>query len=147
MFFSGAAFFLFKDRIALSHVAFSVFAAALLVASFNPHMFFVTYTLTLAYILFYVAYIPSNFIRKYNKLGDYSYGVYIYAFPVQQSIAALVPGISVLSMVIISTAVTLLFAALSWHLLEKRALEQKEYWIRQTRTLLAFGLLPSAARR
>jgi peptidoglycan/LPS O-acetylase OafA/YrhL len=41
--------------------------------------------------LFYLAYVPSGWIRKYNRVGDYSYGIYIYAFPVQQSVAALIP--------------------------------------------------------
>ncbi|WP_347987330.1 acyltransferase [Methylomonas sp. AM2-LC] len=125
MFFSGATFFILREHITLSHSVFNVFFVALILSLLNKQIFFVVYMITLPYILFYAAYIPAGFIREYNKLGDYSYGVYIYAFPIQQSIAAIVPNISVLSMLIISSVITLVLAILSWHLLEKNALKLK----------------------
>lgn len=137
MFFTGSTFFILRNRIVLSHQAFFILLFALLLSSLNRHIFFIVYAATLAYLLFYVAYIPSGTVRKYNKLGDYSYGFYIYAFPVQQSAAALLPGISVLAMVIISSAVTLLFAVLSWHLLEQHALKLKKHYVHHTEKLLS----------
>jgi len=125
MFFMGAAFFVLKEYITLSRSLFWFFMIILSLAICNKHSFFVVYIFTIAYILFYVAYIPSGHIRQYNKAGDYSYGAYIYAFPVQQSIAALIPGVSVLQMILISSAATMLLAAFSWHLLERRMLGLK----------------------
>jgi len=104
----------------------------------NRHAFFMVYNLTIAYFLLYLAYVPAGFIRKYNLLGDYSYGVYIYAFPVQQSAAALIPGISTLHVILIAAPVTILLSAISWHLLEKRALGLKGSFAGRTRKLLAF---------
>ncbi|WP_298207271.1 acyltransferase [Ferrovum sp.] len=138
LFFTGSTFFILRNRIVLSHSIFFILLFVLLLASLNRHAFFIIYAATLAYILFYVAYIPSGMVRKYNKLGDYSYGFYIYAFPVQQSIAALLPGVSVLTMVIISSAVTLLLAVLSWHFLEKHALDLKGHYVNHTKKLLSF---------
>ena len=146
MFFSGASFFVLRERIVLSGSIFSLSALALGVAVFNPDAFFILYTATLAYILIYLAYLPDGYIRRYNKLGDYSYGVYIYAFPVQQSTAALIPGVSVLSMVMISTVVTLAFAVLSWHLLEKHALKLKGQYVHHTKRLLSSQLTNASAR-
>ncbi len=124
----------------LSHSFFCIAVISLLItATVNRDAFFVVYFLTIAYILFYLAYIPSGRIRSYNKLGDYSYGVYIYAFPVQQSVAALVPNISVLMMIIISATVTLLLAISSWHILEKRALKLKSQYIAYTQRFLGLG--------
>ena len=138
MFFSGAAFYVLKERIRLSCPVFWLFIIAQLSSSIiNKDAFFVLYVLTIAYILFYVAYIPSGFIRKYNQVGDYSYGIYIYAFPVQQSVAALVPGVSVLGMLLISAPATFLLAALSWHLLERRALDLKKLYAGHTRRILS----------
>lgn len=140
MFFTGAAFYILKEHIILSRTIFWLLMIVLLSSVMvNKHAFFVVYVLTIAYILFYIAYIPSGLIRKYNQVGDYSYGVYIYAFPVQQSVAALIPGVSVLSMLSISATVTLLLAALSWHLLEQRALGMKRLCVDHTKKILSYN--------
>lgn len=56
---------------------------------------------------------------------DYSYGLFLYAFPVQQSIAALAPGIGPWPMCALATTITLALAYLSWHLIEAPALRLK----------------------
>ena len=59
-------------------------------------------------------------------LPDISYGVYIYAFPLQQTVVALVPGITVAQLLLLSSLATLGCAILSWHLVEERALAFKD---------------------
>lgn len=140
MFLSGAAFFVLRDRIILSYRLFFCFSVIFLLTMFDKQIFFLVYMATLAYLLFFVAYVPAGTLRLYNKLGDYSYGVYIYAFPVQQSVAALLPSVTVSSMVIISSFITLPIAALSWHFLEKHALKQKESCVNHTRKFLSSRL-------
>lgn len=142
MFFLGGAIYVLKERVIFSPAVFWSSLAMLFLAAMahRQHVFFVIYALTVAYLLFYIAYIPSGIIRRYNKLGDYSYGVYIYAFPVQQSVAALMPGVPVLPMLLISSSSTLLLAVFSWHFLERHALRLKEFCALQTRKLLARGL-------
>jgi peptidoglycan/LPS O-acetylase OafA/YrhL len=55
--------------------------------------------------------------------GDYSYGIYLYGYPVQQSVAYLFPELRTpLLNVVVSLPVILTLAAVSWHLIEKRAL-------------------------
>lgn len=108
----------------------------LLLSIFNKDLFFVVYTLSLPYMIFYLAYVPKGKIRSFNKVGDYSYGIYIYAFPVQQSIAAAIfPGISVANMVLGSFAVTFVLAFLSWHFIEKKFLKMKDHYIVFQKTL------------
>jgi peptidoglycan/LPS O-acetylase OafA/YrhL len=148
MFFTGAVFYVLKEHISLSRSFFWLFVIALLSSAiFNKHAFFVVYLLTIGYILFYIAYIPSGYIRKYNQAGDYSYGIYIYAYPVQQSVAALIPGVSVLSVISISAPATLLLAVLSWHLLERRALGLKGLYVSHTRRILSYGLTDASIRK
>ena len=137
MFFSGAACFLLKEHITISHWCFCFCAIALLSSALaGPRLFFVVYLLTIAYTVLYLAYIPSGPIRTYNHVGDYSYGVYIYAFPVQQSVVALIPGVSVLLLFFISACITFLLAVLSWHFIERRALGLKSRYVGYTKRLL-----------
>jgi len=129
MFFIGSAFFTWSDKVVLSS-KFAIFGLPLLIiVSINKDIFFVIYNLLLPFLVFYLAYIPSGKIRKFNRIGDYSYGIYIYAFPVQQSIAATIPNVSVSTMIILSFIVTLFLAILSWHLIEKRFLKMKDGYI------------------
>ena len=123
MFFSGATFFVLRDFLRISRLAFALSTAALLGATFAGHqVFFVVYLLALPYVVIFLAYVPAGGIRRFNRLGDYSYGVYIYAFPVQQVIVALQPGVSVAMLLLQAAAVALVLAGLSWHLVEKRTL-------------------------
>ncbi|MGY2164209.1 acyltransferase family protein [Pseudomonas tolaasii] len=59
-----------------------------------------------------------------NLRNDYSYGLYIYAWPVQQSLIALFSP-PPLILFVSSLAVTHVLAMASWHLLEKRVLRFK----------------------
>lgn len=76
----------------------------------------------LVYSTFWAGYVPKGVLLGYNRLGDYSYGVYIYAFPLQQAVALLVPGNSPLANMAWAFPVTLVLAILSWNLVESRAL-------------------------
>jgi peptidoglycan/LPS O-acetylase OafA/YrhL len=58
-----------------------------------------------------------------GKWPDYSYGVYIYAFPVMIALHALWPTHLHLVLAAATLAATLPLAALSWHLIERPALD------------------------
>ena len=66
-----------------------------------------------------------------GKVGDFSYGVYLYAFPVQQALVQLLPpGLNGWWLSLWASIVTLSFAAISWFLVEQRALKKKGYMAR-----------------
>jgi peptidoglycan/LPS O-acetylase OafA/YrhL len=76
--------------------------------------------LCMTYVAFWLAAVLP--FRSFGK-RDYSYGVYIYSFPVQQSLAAVgVPAYGFAALLAASFALTLVFAAASWHLVERPAL-------------------------
>lgn len=143
MFFVGTAFFICRHNILLSKKLFLLFLTPLLLSIFHKDLFFVAYSIFLPYLVFYIAYVPSGVIRNFNKTGDYSYGIYIYAFPVQQSMAAIIPDISVSTMILLAFPVTFMLSFLSWHLVEKRALKRKNFyvvlekWLRHIRRSIA----------
>ena len=143
MFFTGAAYFLLKQRVTLSHRFFGLCLFALVLAGLaGKQAFSIVYYLTIAYLLFYLAYLPAGAIRKYNALGDYSYGVYIYAFPLQQALVALFPQLTVAALMAASAALSMLLAILSWHGIEKRALRLKEFFHARPASHPAAATLP-----
>lgn len=63
-------------------------------------------------------------IRRFGRFGDCSYGLYIYAFPVQQLVVwSTNASLSVLSSLALSVGGTAILAFLSWHLVEKPAMQ------------------------
>lgn len=125
-FFCGAAFQVLRERVVLRPAWLALTLGLLGGAALWGHRpFAVAYELLLGWLVLHLAYLPSGTIRRFNALGDYSYGVYIYAFPVQQTLAYLLPRIGVASMMLASAAVTLAFAACSWHWVERPALALK----------------------
>lgn len=66
-----------------------------------------------------------------DKLGDISYGLYIYGFPIQQLLIYQF-NLSPFRLLICSSVLTGLVAYLSWHLIEKRFLSLKTLNITQT---------------
>lgn len=138
VFFAGAAFYVMKERLVLDSRIFISATLVVLLASFDKEAFFVIYYLAIAYLLFWLAYIPTGVIRKFNLIGDYSYGIYIYAFLIQQSLIALIPDVSVLGLLVLSSIVTLSLAFLSWEFVEKRALSFKGHCVEMTRKTLSF---------
>jgi peptidoglycan/LPS O-acetylase OafA/YrhL len=66
---------------------------------------------------------PGFLPKLPEKMGDWSYGLYLYGFPVQQVLAMFGlanAGIAVFA--VVSTAIGLAFAGLSWFWVEKPAL-------------------------
>lgn len=51
--------------------------------------------------------------------GDFSYGVYVFGWPIQQTIVQLFPGLTVGEHILSSVFIALLFGATSWYLIEK----------------------------
>lgn len=137
MFFTGASFYLFRHTIELSRSFFFAFLSVVLLCALNRVALFFALSLSLSYLVFYTAYgFRGRTIRLFNLVGDYSYGLYIYAFVTGQVIECLVPGVSVAKLIGTSSAFTLLLALFSWHLIEKRALALKDACNQKTLALL-----------
>ncbi|MBM6550733.1 acyltransferase family protein [Marinomonas ostreistagni] len=77
--------------------------------------------LAISYTTLTLAYLPRNKMRSLQRLGDYSYGLYIYGFLVQQSVIYLWPELSWPGFVLLSSTVTFACAIASWHLVERPA--------------------------
>jgi peptidoglycan/LPS O-acetylase OafA/YrhL len=70
----------------------------------------------------------TTFVSAAARFGDFSYGVYIYTFPVQQTVWCVIGDRQgVASSIVISIAATGCLAGLSWHLVEKNAVKLKPF--------------------
>jgi peptidoglycan/LPS O-acetylase OafA/YrhL len=78
--------------------------------------------LTLPYLVLWFAYVPQGRIRLWNRVGDFSYGTYIYAFPVQLVLSRTAVGARPLANFALTMLVVVPIAALSWYGIERRAL-------------------------
>ena len=86
--------------------------------------------MSLAYVTLTVAHWKSTVSDTITKVGDYSYGVYVYAFPVQQTCVMLLGNHAIpMAVLFFSLPITLVFAAASWHFVEKPALTLKRFLV------------------
>lgn len=129
-FFTGAALRALHRHVPASAALFWGLLAVLCLSATNATCFGVTYRLVVAYLVIYAALVPAGPIRMFNRMGDYSYGIYIYAFPVQQAVAHLWQGVKPLEMLAASFGITFGIAFVSWHLVEERSLSLKSRLIR-----------------
>jgi peptidoglycan/LPS O-acetylase OafA/YrhL len=78
-----------------------------------------------SYLVMFAAFIPNNYLQHVTKHGDFSYGLYIWAFPVQQMLVVGFGHWSPLANFFGALLIGLLLAILSWHLIEKKAIAMK----------------------
>lgn len=152
LFFGGTLMLLFKDSIVLDWRWFaaciavialswqSTFEGALKlighpelirhVMTQPPHGYFI-FSVCLPYLVMYLAFLRIPFLKpvlqSFTKWGDFSYGVYLYGFPVEQMLFR-TWGDKLPFPVFIGLACvgTLFLAVLSWHLVEKPFLKLKK---------------------
>lgn len=153
MFLYGSSLYLWRDRMPMSPALLVGLLAGLVLASFDRTVFFVAYAVSLAPLVLHLAYVPvlhlayvpGGRIRSFNDWGDYSYGVYIYAFPIQQTLAYLFPDMSLGAMMASSALVSIAIAIPSWKLIEERALAKKGDFAAATSRALNLNLARIAA--
>ena len=125
MFGAGSLCYIFRNRLRLSFVYLAlIIATVLAVSHYRPLFVGITYA-SLVYMVLFFAYVPGGFIRSFNRLGDYSYGIYIYGYPIQKSTEALFPNLPLATFFLVSFLFTLMMAMASWHLVEKKMLSYK----------------------
>lgn len=117
----GMAFYHFRRYLPLNGMLCVLAGGGALLAHGSP-WFEEILVISWSYWIFYLGYLPVKPLRVYNRIGDYSYGMYIYAFPLGQITAAACKGISPLGLMAVSFPATLALAVLSWHLLERPAI-------------------------
>lgn len=129
-FLGGMVFYLFKDKILYKWWIFLLVTAVWIGSFVTPYVLMISYV-CLPYIIIYLAHLPGR-MNGWAKYGDFSYGMYLYAFPVQQTIAHFWPilGLGEITteyMMPLAIVLTFPFAYLSWKLVEEPALRWKKH--------------------
>jgi len=125
LFFCGASFYLFRERVSMSKAIAAACIAALVAAAVltsNHLLHRLVLGAVLPFLTLWFGFVPSGPIRRFNELGDYSYGVYILACPVQFFLADRFEGLSPWGLFALSMVIVLPLAIISWHYLESRVL-------------------------
>ena len=137
MWLYGSALWYWRHRIPMSWGLLAALVAALALAgTVSKEVGFIAYLLCMAPIVLHLAYLPGGFIRRYAKAGDYSYGVYIYAFPAQQTLAFAFPGISLVWLMLVVGGDRGRFGA-AVLALRRKARASDEAWLRRSDGTLA----------
>ena len=100
-----------------------------------------------SYLAIYIGSLNFGKIARFTDHQDYSYGLYITAFPIQQIIYILLPEASPLINFAVSMLIALPVSALFWNLIEKPALKLKAFRIDRVIDLLLSGRRKSPTSR
>ena len=119
-FVAGMAFFGFRDRIRCHARGAAIAGVLLLLACTVQYALIFVLPFAAAYIVLWLAFIPSRGAHNFARNGDYSFGIYLYAFPITQIIAHYTGPTSPFLLFALAWPASIAAGALSWHFLEHR---------------------------
>ena len=122
-FISGSLMYLFKEKVPYNKKLFIISIAGIVVAMIFGKIHLGLY-LFLPYAVIYCC-IGAKY-ASFQQYGDYSYGLYIFSFPIQQTILHYKADWTIPQFLILSSVASLIVAFFSWHVIEKPALGLKK---------------------
>jgi peptidoglycan/LPS O-acetylase OafA/YrhL len=124
-FLVGALLWIYRDRIP-RHPRLLAISLLPLVMWFLPSGLQIGLEMvTIPYAVIYLGSLRPGRLRTLIAPGDVSYGLYIYAYPTQQTIADAMPSIAPAAMVAIALPLAWTLGLLSWRVVESPALRLK----------------------
>ena len=128
----GVLLYLYRDVVPRSRaLAVGALAALVLLAWWPPLSLCwpLAYPIFNCYLLFYVAYSSRLALHDFGRRGDLSYGVYLYGFPIQQTLIQHIQhmgyALTPLTLSLTAWPLACFFAMLSWRCIEKPFLKLK----------------------
>lgn len=143
VFVGGALWAHWRARLPVTHTG--MLATALLAtATYGTSWFGPAFILASVHAVYWIAYGLPPLPWLGNR--DYSFGLFLYGFPVQQSLVALTPGLGPLALCAWASLIALVLAGLSWHVVEQPALHLKRHAAIKRRPSPGPAVLPVAVR-
>jgi peptidoglycan/LPS O-acetylase OafA/YrhL len=141
-FVAGMVFYKLRAAAWILHPLAAFASLLVLVASAPLGLFLLACPIFGAHLVLFLARYRNFSVLPAARFGDLSYGLYIYGWPVEQTLLYLRPGLDPMMLFAVAWPLTAAIAFLSWHLVEKRALRWKPG---SPRVALAAPLQPARA--
>ena len=129
-FIAGFAFYAYRDRIQ-RRIKFALLCIlALAICCWNQgriaqvNIFGPVSALAITYLIFWLAYLRCG-LTRFGEFGDFSYGVYLSGFFIQQLIMSRQPGLSPLGLFCQALPLALATGVASWFLVERHFLSPR----------------------
>jgi peptidoglycan/LPS O-acetylase OafA/YrhL len=141
-FFCGCFMYHWREHLPFNLGLFVLSVAAVYYHFVSADRYILVFPFFVAYVTIYLGLVKFPRIALFQR-GDYSYGIYLYGFPIAQALVVVFPQLRGHGIWVILTTftATFAFAAASWHLVEKPTLSLKKYFGRReaevTSTLIA----------
>lgn len=123
-FLSGVIIYFYRDKLIYSSLLGVLLIVIFSIFSSSP----LGYLLGIAaipYATILISYSKRLRFENFGRHGDFSYGLYIYAFPIQQSVVHLYPKSDPLDIFMVAFPATLLISIASWKFIEEPSLRLK----------------------
>jgi peptidoglycan/LPS O-acetylase OafA/YrhL len=137
-FFGAALLYVLRERRLVRGRALLPLALIWLAALDTP-LEQVAGAVVIPYAVVFLAYRGPAALRRLSPRNDVSYGIYLWGWPVEQAVRAIVgPGIGPLAMIAVAVPVTYVVALASWRFVEAPAMRLRT-------SLVARGARPAPA--
>lgn len=124
-FMIGSLYYLHGRKIKFDLRLVLLAAIAWLLSIWSFDMLLFTSLICIPYIVMGIAFAGIPYVNMVGKKADISYGLYIFHYPVQQTLVNFV-NIDPLTLFVVTLLITVPLAWLSWRLIESRALGLKD---------------------
>jgi peptidoglycan/LPS O-acetylase OafA/YrhL len=119
-FSTGMMFYIYRNYIPLDGTYMTICTIIIISSIYMGKGYKQVFPFCGAYMIFWTVYNPNIKLHGFARYGDFSYGMYIYAFPIQQLVTYLWGGTMIpWQHFIISFGIVFICAAFSWHIVEK----------------------------
>jgi peptidoglycan/LPS O-acetylase OafA/YrhL len=119
-FLAGSVFYRYRDRIPYSPRWMVLAGTLMLTLFFSGYGFVALLPILGAYVVLYLAFERRLLCTAFGQRGDHSYGIYLYAFPVQQLLIFGLHGwLTSWTLFALAWGVTAVCAWMSWVFVER----------------------------
>ncbi len=89
----------------------------------------------IAYTTVWAANFRLPLVARFNSSGDYSYGLFVFHWPIAQTTIMLHPAIRYSELVMIAIPLALICAVFSWHVIEQPLISKASEWAKKIKVL------------